>query len=60
MCIAGEKLKVVCHYCNCNLETWIDNCDPWVEHVQRMKECKFMEIRKGKKFISGILSRDRP
>ncbi|VDI71876.1 E3 ubiquitin-protein ligase XIAP [Mytilus galloprovincialis] len=60
-CIAGEKLKVVCHYCNCQLEPWIHDCDPWLEHVKRMTECKFVEIRKGKTFISRILaSRDRP
>ncbi|CAG2210125.1 BIRC2_3 [Mytilus edulis] len=59
-CIAGEKLKVVCHYCNCQLEPWIHDCDPWLEHVKRMTECKFVEIRKGKKFISRILARMSP
>ncbi|CAC5395479.1 XIAP [Mytilus coruscus] len=39
-CIAGEKLKVVCHYCNCNIESWINECDPWVVHVKRMTEYK--------------------
>ncbi|KAG8229321.1 hypothetical protein J437_LFUL007129 [Ladona fulva] len=46
--------QTICFHCGGGLKDWEDDDVPWVEHAKWFSKCHFLNLVKGKEFISDI------
>lgn len=50
----GKNDEVICFHCGVGLKNWEESDDPWEQHAYWGKNCLFLQLKKGKSFITTV------
>lgn len=52
---SGISDKVICYYCNGELQDWVSSDEPWILHAKWYPFCIYLICKKGRSFINFCL-----
>ncbi|CAB3367898.1 Hypothetical predicted protein [Cloeon dipterum] len=55
----GKSDRATCFNCNGTLKNWKEDDNPWYYHAKYFSPCKFVRMRKGKKYVEKIGRKNR-